>query len=436
MTWLVCSLLLIVVNAVLCTQNEHPRRVKVKIYDHRAEHDPKEQYGRGPWNYYGYGYGLEYQYDPDGKYQRQKGYGYVRAYGRDFCKFADKSKCPEHVRQYARDKYSDGGNKLESEMFFPVPPLMPISESSKVLNLPAQPAVAAVPIASQRQTYELPRSLLLTNIVEKPTSNTNELTHTGLISTNNEHKDGRIPVSDFRSANMAASTQALPPPLPVVFDLVAAPLYPLPPPSIGYSNGDETVPNKSDPNPKTSSKIILDRLESGQSSASVQSVDQLLQPRSSSPFFMDETDRFQEPPLKKPSLAHPPDRLVKQSPQIMMVEFERNPTAPLRPSSNDFDDAFNNREREFFSPRMPESGKDDKVEENDEEESDDDDNNDGPQRRMFTGRLDKKGNGSKKQKLLNKSKFDVKKSNDVAGRAGAASVLPLIKAVYPAFVRS
>lgn len=40
----------------------HCERVKVKIYDHRAEHDPIDKYGKGPWNYLGYGYGIEYQY--------------------------------------------------------------------------------------------------------------------------------------------------------------------------------------------------------------------------------------------------------------------------------------------------------------------------------------------------------------------------------------
>lgn len=39
-----------------------------------------------------YGYGLEYQYDPSGDYERQKGYGFVKAYGREFCK--DKANCP------------------------------------------------------------------------------------------------------------------------------------------------------------------------------------------------------------------------------------------------------------------------------------------------------------------------------------------------------
>ncbi|RWS07378.1 hypothetical protein B4U79_14431, partial [Dinothrombium tinctorium] len=60
--------------------------VKVKIYDHRAEHDPIELYGNGPWKYRGHGYGIEYQYLPDGSYERQRGYGFIKLLGREFCK--------------------------------------------------------------------------------------------------------------------------------------------------------------------------------------------------------------------------------------------------------------------------------------------------------------------------------------------------------------
>ena len=28
-------------------------RVRVKIYDHRAQHDPREEYGKGPWHFLG-----------------------------------------------------------------------------------------------------------------------------------------------------------------------------------------------------------------------------------------------------------------------------------------------------------------------------------------------------------------------------------------------
>uniref|UniRef100_T1KN15 Uncharacterized protein n=2 Tax=Tetranychus urticae TaxID=32264 RepID=T1KN15_TETUR len=67
--------------------------VRVKMYDHRAEHDPKHLYGTGPWNYYGYGYGIEYAYKPDGTFNREKGYGYLKAFGRDFCKYKDTRRC-------------------------------------------------------------------------------------------------------------------------------------------------------------------------------------------------------------------------------------------------------------------------------------------------------------------------------------------------------
>ena len=43
-----CILHALASNLVLC------ERVRVKIYDHRAQHDPVERYGAGvPWNYYG-----------------------------------------------------------------------------------------------------------------------------------------------------------------------------------------------------------------------------------------------------------------------------------------------------------------------------------------------------------------------------------------------
>ena len=68
-------------------------RVRVKIYDHRAEHDPNNLYGTGPWKYKGYGYGIEYQYEPDGSYGREKGYGFMKAFGVDFCRYRKKSAC-------------------------------------------------------------------------------------------------------------------------------------------------------------------------------------------------------------------------------------------------------------------------------------------------------------------------------------------------------
>ena len=68
-------------------------QVKVKMYDHRAEHDSKSLYGTGPWRYLGYGYGIEYQYQPNGQYQREKGYGFLKTFGRDFCKYNNYKLC-------------------------------------------------------------------------------------------------------------------------------------------------------------------------------------------------------------------------------------------------------------------------------------------------------------------------------------------------------
>lgn len=62
-----------------------PGMVDVKIYDHRAYHDPKEEYGRGPWHYVGHGFGVNYQFQPDMSYQRERGYSYLHGYGRDMC---------------------------------------------------------------------------------------------------------------------------------------------------------------------------------------------------------------------------------------------------------------------------------------------------------------------------------------------------------------
>jgi hypothetical protein len=44
------------------------------MYDHRAFHDPKQEYGNGkPWKYYGYGYGIDYGYLPDWSHQYETG---------------------------------------------------------------------------------------------------------------------------------------------------------------------------------------------------------------------------------------------------------------------------------------------------------------------------------------------------------------------------
>ncbi|KAI1299281.1 hypothetical protein HDE_03940 [Halotydeus destructor] len=91
-------------------------RVKVKVYDHRAQHDPAEQYGSGPWHYLGYGYGIQYEYDPNFAYQRQKGYGFLQAYGRDHC--ADGKPCRPSDPDFFRKLFKFNGG----EPFYGAPP--------------------------------------------------------------------------------------------------------------------------------------------------------------------------------------------------------------------------------------------------------------------------------------------------------------------------
>lgn len=83
------SVLILIFLSIDCTQSQ----VKVKMYDHRAEHDSKNLYGTGPWRYLSYGYGYEYQYHPNGRYQREKGYGFLKTFGRDFCKYNNHKLC-------------------------------------------------------------------------------------------------------------------------------------------------------------------------------------------------------------------------------------------------------------------------------------------------------------------------------------------------------
>ena len=62
-----------------------------------------------------YGYGLEYQYEPNGAYERQKGYGFVKAYGRDFCK--DKLNCNNEERDEQKDNHFKNGAVLNLNYF-------------------------------------------------------------------------------------------------------------------------------------------------------------------------------------------------------------------------------------------------------------------------------------------------------------------------------
>ena len=92
-----------------------PGMVDVKIYDHRAYHDPQDNYGKGPWHYVGHGFGITYQYQPDQSYQRERGYSYLHGYGRDLCR--DPSKCkPSDPRFFDRINKFNGGQLFYGPM--------------------------------------------------------------------------------------------------------------------------------------------------------------------------------------------------------------------------------------------------------------------------------------------------------------------------------
>lgn len=55
------------------------------MYEKRVIQDPLTKYGKGPWRYLTYGHGITYGSKEPGKVF-EKGYGYIRALGRDHCK--------------------------------------------------------------------------------------------------------------------------------------------------------------------------------------------------------------------------------------------------------------------------------------------------------------------------------------------------------------
>ncbi|CAG2169978.1 unnamed protein product, partial [Oppiella nova] len=91
----------------------------VKIYDHRAYHDPIHYYGRGPWKYFGHGYGIDYGYDTDGSSSHEKGYGFIKAFGREFCKDGTKCRPPDPHFWKSTSLTSNG---FSSEPYFARPP--------------------------------------------------------------------------------------------------------------------------------------------------------------------------------------------------------------------------------------------------------------------------------------------------------------------------
>ncbi|KAG8199699.1 hypothetical protein JTE90_022148 [Oedothorax gibbosus] len=62
------------------------------MYEKRIIQDPTDQYGKGPWRYLTYGHGITYGSKEPGKVF-EKGYGYIRALGRDHCKLPE-NQCP------------------------------------------------------------------------------------------------------------------------------------------------------------------------------------------------------------------------------------------------------------------------------------------------------------------------------------------------------
>lgn len=72
---------------------------------------------------------------PSGDYERQKGYGYVKKYGRDFCKEQDKSKCVDHHQpEYKHDdEYIQESNAKEAKNLEPA--IRSHYQSNGVLNL-------------------------------------------------------------------------------------------------------------------------------------------------------------------------------------------------------------------------------------------------------------------------------------------------------------
>lgn len=70
------SKLISLIQLLIIIQFNNCAKVRVKVYDHRAYHDPIQWYGRGPWKYFGHGYGIDYGYDHDRTHSYEKGLFY------------------------------------------------------------------------------------------------------------------------------------------------------------------------------------------------------------------------------------------------------------------------------------------------------------------------------------------------------------------------
>ncbi|XP_076365763.1 uncharacterized protein LOC143254467 [Tachypleus tridentatus] len=66
----------------------------VIIYEKRAQFDSPENYGKGPWELFTYGFGVKYGSNPFA--QVEKGFGYVKALGREYCQ-ENPAQCPGYT---------------------------------------------------------------------------------------------------------------------------------------------------------------------------------------------------------------------------------------------------------------------------------------------------------------------------------------------------
>ncbi|XP_067136116.1 uncharacterized protein [Centruroides vittatus] len=78
----------IVLATVIIITTAKPKYSKYDVvqYEERDFYDDPKVYGHGPWRFERHGYGVNYGIkDPGIAYE--KGYGYIKAFGRDFCPY-------------------------------------------------------------------------------------------------------------------------------------------------------------------------------------------------------------------------------------------------------------------------------------------------------------------------------------------------------------
>ena len=112
-------------------------RVEVKIYDHRAYHDPESKFGHGPWHYFSHGYGVNYMYEPDLSYQRERGYHFEQGFMRDLCDGRTRPCVPSTASAVASSSLPPEATR-DSYLPYPADPSLPSSSSSSASSeLPA-----------------------------------------------------------------------------------------------------------------------------------------------------------------------------------------------------------------------------------------------------------------------------------------------------------